>query len=343
MSGRRHHYIPQFLQRGFASHSSNKDSYTWVYRKGDINPFNSNIKNIGMEGDFYSEEKETALDDTITDAETEYGLFVDDLRKADDKVKVNKFKAAKLLAHLEVRTKNLRINYRNAGTYVVTEMAKFLENSDNCERFVSNQVKIHAVKMIEDELTKQGIPRTLFPIFRTQFAPLVQEKIPEMVESMKGMLQYLIGNLPETFNKSAKSGHIKALLNSHTPPIKVSVYEKLNFQIITTGDPKIPLGDSAVIFNVEGEREFKPFFEIDNKLLAVILPISSTKLLLGSKIGHSVDIAKIPEAIASCSLEYFIASEESSENDNLLKCISNNTSILSKSDMDEILMGLMVE
>jgi hypothetical protein len=343
MSGRRHHYIPQFLQRGFASHSTSKDSYAWVYRKGDINPFNSNIKNIGIEGDFYSEDKDTALDDTITDAETKYGLFVNELRNADIKEKVDKSKAAKLIAHLEIRTKNLRINYRNAGTYVVTETAKFLENTDKCEQFIRGQVKKQANTLIDEELAKRGIPRTLFPIFRNQFAPLVEQKIPDMIEHMIQMLTYLRVNLPTIFHNSAKSGHIKALLNTHTPPIKVSVYEKLNYKIISTGETKIPLGDSGVIFNLEGEREFKPFFEKGNKLLAVILPISSTRILLGSLDGYTVNLDKIINAIASCSLEYFISSEESQGNINLSKLISVNTSILTRHEMDQILVDLMNE
>lgn len=343
MSGRRHHFIPQFLQRGFASHSTNKDSYTWVYRKGEINPFNSNIKNIGIESDFYSEEKETTLDDAITKAESEFASFIDDLRKAEDTVKVDKLKAAKLIAHLEVRTKNLRLNFRNTGTHVVNEMVKFLEDTTNCERFVRNQVKIQAKSMIDEELIKNKVPRNFLPKARMKLAYHIEQKIPEMTQHMSFMMGYLRENLPVLFNNSAKSGHIKGLLKSHTPLVKVSVYEKLNFQIISTGNMKIPLGDSGVIFNIDDEPEFKSFFGIDNKLLAVILPISSTKLLLGSNNGYSVDINKIPKAIVSCSLEYFISSEESMENVNLTKYISDNTALLSQPEMEKILVNLIPE
>jgi uncharacterized protein YaaW (UPF0174 family) len=343
MSGRRHHFIPQFLQRGFASHYTSKDSYTWVYRKGDINPFNSNIKNIGIESDFYSEDKETTLDENITDAETKFGLFVDELRKADLNEKVDKSKAAKLIAHLEVRTKNLRINYRNAGTYAVNETAKFLENTDNCEKFIRGQVKTQVNLMIDEELSKRNIARTLFPIFRNQIAPLVEQKIPEMTENMIQMMKYVRENLPSLFNKSAKSGHIKALLNTHTPPIKVKVYEKLSYKIISTGNYKIPLGDSSVIFNIDEEREFKPFFEKGNKLIAVILPICSTRLLIGSLTEYTVNVEKVINAIASCSLDYFISSENSPSNEELSKLISQNTALLTSSEMDQILVDLMNE
>lgn len=341
MSGRRHHFIPQFLQRGFASHSSGKDFYTWVYRKGDINPFNSNIRNIGMEGDFYSEDKETVLDDKITDVEYEFGIFVNELRKAEFSTKVDKSKAAKLIAHLEVRTKNIRINFRNAGTHLINEMINFLEDTANCERFVRNQVKTQVKEMIDEELKKRNVPRNLLPIARIKLAPLIEQQIPEMIKHIGLMMKYMREHIHELFDNSAKSGHIKALTNSHTPPIKVSVYEKLNYEIISTGDIKIPLGDSGVIFNIDGEQKFKPFYEKGAKLHAVILPISTTRILIGSIKGYSININELPSAIAACSLEYFITNEESIENDNLSKIIAKNTAILTTSEIDEILSDLL--
>ncbi len=98
MSGKRHHFIPQFLQRGFASQSTNKDTYTWVYRKGEINSFNANIKNIGLEGYFYAENKETTLDEIITDAETEYAIYVNELRN-NDGIKKLTIKGLQVLLH----------------------------------------------------------------------------------------------------------------------------------------------------------------------------------------------------------------------------------------------------
>ena len=58
MSGKRQHLIPQFLQEGFASHTSGEKTFTWIYRKG-VPPFNSNIINVGVEGWFYTEGQDT--------------------------------------------------------------------------------------------------------------------------------------------------------------------------------------------------------------------------------------------------------------------------------------------
>lgn len=341
MSGKRHHFVPQFLQRGFASESTNKDTYTWVYRKGDINPFNTNIKNIGLEGYFYAENKETTLDEIITDAETEYATFVNELRNHDGIIKIDNKRAASLIAHLEIRTKNIRDSFKNAGTLLLTAMTNYLQDASNCEKFVKKQVTAEAGKMIDEELVKINIPRTLFPIYRQQFAPVIKEKIPEMAENMANMMFYVSQNIVSLLEKSAKAGHIKALLNNHTPPVKVFAYKKLYYQILTTGELEMPLGDSAVIFHIEGEHGYKPYYEVDKKLLAVILPISSTQLLVGASKNYQLNIHEIPKAIARCSLDYFIATKQSTNNEVLAQYISKNASMISDGQIEEILHDLI--
>lgn len=343
MSGKRHHFIPQFLQRGFASHSTTKDYYTWVYRKGDVNPFNTNIKNTGVEGYFYSEDKESTLDDIITDAETEFGKFVDELRFNDDIQKIDNKVAARLIAHLEIRTKNIRDSFRNVGTLLLDEMTNFLQDQENCERFVKKQIALEAGKMVEEELRKVNIPRTLLPIYRQKIVPLISEKIPEMTENMRNLMRCISLNTSTFMEKSAKSGHIKALLNTHTPPIKVSEYEKLSYQVLSTRDFKIPLGDSGVIFNIEGEQAFKPYCDKDNNLLAVVLPISSTRILVGTAIKCSINIREIPKAIAACSLEYFICSEDSIENQILTEHISRSAKLVNDIELEQILNDFIME
>jgi hypothetical protein len=171
---------------------------------------------------------------------------------------------------------------------------------------------------------------------------LIKDKIPEMTEDMANMMFYVSQNIDSLFDKSVKAGHIKALLDNHTPPVKVSAYKKLYYQILSTGDVEIPLGDSVVIFHIEGEHGYKPYYEVDKKLLAVILPISSTQLLVGATKNYQLNIHEIPEAITSCSLDYFIATKQSTNNEELAQYISKNTSMISDEQIEEILNDLIV-
>ena len=140
MAGKRQHFIPQFLQKGFASHIVGDEAFTWVYRKGK-DPFNPNIKNVGVEGFFYSESNDPALDDAITAAEGDLASFVETLR-VEGEVKQEDFgQAAQLFAHLEVRTRHLRQSFFTAGNNLFNELMAFLSDPISCENYFRQKIK----------------------------------------------------------------------------------------------------------------------------------------------------------------------------------------------------------
>lgn len=341
MSGRRHHFIPQFLQRGFASNKTNKGFYTWMYRKDELNPSNPNIKNVGIQVDFYSEDNESTLDDLITDAENEYAPYVEELRGNDGTKEIDRKKAALLIAHLEGRTKSLRDSFRNAGTLLLGKVTEYLKDDRNCEKFVKIRVDAEADSIIEERLKEAKIPKTLIPLYKPKCMSMIKEKIPEMTADMAFTMRQLSQNMGPLLEKSAKSGQIKALISNHSPPIKASAYEKLDYQVISTGGLVMPLGDSAVIFHIEGEPAFKPYYEVDRKLLAVLLPISSNQLLVGATNNYEINLDVIKLAIATCSSIYFISNQQSSENDDLAKHISETAAMISEAEIQDILSSLV--
>lgn len=70
MAGRKQHYIPQALQRGFEAAKSGKHSQVWVFRKCQV-PYLSSTEGVGAQRHFYSEPAagEATLDDLITEYE----------------------------------------------------------------------------------------------------------------------------------------------------------------------------------------------------------------------------------------------------------------------------------
>jgi hypothetical protein len=100
MSGSRHHVIPRFLLKGFAtekksgqgfSQSSNKKKkknqqfYTVVYEKQKAHPYSSNINNVFVEKLFYGEQGEVNCDNKITEQEKTYSRAIDQLRNESHK------------------------------------------------------------------------------------------------------------------------------------------------------------------------------------------------------------------------------------------------------------------
>jgi hypothetical protein len=62
MAGDNQHFIPQFLQRGFASQKIGKTAYTWKFSIGELSE-ELKIKEVGADLHFYTEPNDTVVDD----------------------------------------------------------------------------------------------------------------------------------------------------------------------------------------------------------------------------------------------------------------------------------------
>jgi hypothetical protein len=122
MSGKRQHILPQFLVKGFSSRSAHSNHFVWVYRKGQA-PFESNIINVGVEKNFYSEDDST-IDEKITDAERGYAELLNELRRIKKSELINKEMLPYFIAHLEIRTRNVR-----ESLIEISDLSKPLKNT----------------------------------------------------------------------------------------------------------------------------------------------------------------------------------------------------------------------
>lgn len=346
MAGKRQHFIPQFLQRGFASHVVRDEAFTWVYRKGD-EPFNANIKNVGVEGFFYSEGGDRQLDDSITTSERDFSSITADLCSGKPPEASDAKRLAQLVAHLEVRTRHIRQSFLESGTHLLDELLKFV--GDNTQAFGSHfQRKIRQDPSLmrdamSEELRKRGIPQTLLPQVMELSAPLLERAMPGLLSQLPVMAEYLRATMPSKLKGAVKAGHIKGLNRTLAPEVKVRHYSNLSYRLVHSAEASLPLGDSAVLFHVEGERAFKPFFEKDDILRAVLLPVSPHNVLVGSTGNYQPDFLVLPQEIVRCSLEYFIASETSEANARLSEDIGVNAHLLSESQIKTMVSELIDE
>jgi len=105
------------------------------------------------------------------------------------------------------------------------------------------------------------------------------------------------------------------------------------------------LGDIGCLFEIAGERRFKPFDDKGDKIVNVYFPIASRKLLLGT--SHSaafdVDVSDVNKATSKCSYEYFVCSELSTANDALSHSIGDWAGILTKREMEQLLSEILAD
>src|SRR5947209_1838968 len=135
MAGKRQHFIPQFLQRGFTSHLVKGESFTWVYRK-DREPFNANIVNVGVETLFYSRNEDEEIDKAITSLENDLSKSIQLLRKNDSDELRNIERISNLFAHLEVRTRHIRQAFLESAGSLFQYLTELVTNENTFAQLI---------------------------------------------------------------------------------------------------------------------------------------------------------------------------------------------------------------
>src|SRR5688572_5806588 len=107
MAGSRQHTLPRFLLKGFASRSTGKEVYAYYFRS-KLDPIEANIKNIGVERNFYGSQDEPEVDDAITALESDFATLLENLRGVPSGTDITESGIVEFVVHLTARTMHLR-------------------------------------------------------------------------------------------------------------------------------------------------------------------------------------------------------------------------------------------
>jgi hypothetical protein len=344
MSGKRQHFIPQFLQEGFASHKVGDAVFTWVYRK-DRPPFNPNIINVGVESLFYTYKQDTLADDLITKAEGPLSVLVEELRNSTPG-DISDPRVPELIAHLEFRTRHFRQTVMEIGGYFISRYFDFVADQDFFMRYLERKFRNDPSlirKPLSEGFLKEGIPQSMIEPMTEMAIPFIPVAMAQLKPMLPQIASWFRRKLTEKLPEMVKSGHIEALKQTTPPEVRIQQYKKLAYRILSVEDNLLILGDSAVLFHVEGLKPYKVFFDKDDVLKSVFLPLSPHTLLVGSCGGLSPSVSDLRQAIARHSFEYFVAHENSAENNLLREQIGEEAYLLTKEQMEEIIDEIMKE
>ncbi len=311
MSGTRQHFIPQFLQRGFSSNRSSDASFTWVYRKGK-DPFETNILNSGVEGNFYTLENDPTLDNAITDLEGELASLLSVLRTLPTG-EINDPRIPKLIAHLAVRTRHLRQSYLNASGYILSQLIDLVGDQQRFLAYFESRVRKDPSMIrrpIMEEFSKRGID----PKHLEQAFPLIERMLPQFFREIGPHLSAaaakLKQELPQRLSLAIKSGHVNGLLKSVCPVPRIQEFDRYTFTLVDVPAASLILGDSGVLFSTANPtRPFRAIVDGSMQTNGVFLPLSTTRLLIGT-LGENPSTqvpSNLTTWIAKCSLEFFVA------------------------------------
>ena len=342
MAGIRQHILPRFLLKGFASRTQDKKILTCVYRKGGTQ-FETTIENVGLEKHFYGKVGEISADEEITQLESGYAKLIDELRKEPHGARVDSKQVSDFVAHLTVRTKQLREFFRESGEYLIDQITLYLSDRSNLKRLLLSKPEL-----MREELQKTLNDIPVAQVYKDFLIELVQLNAQEIVDQhmpdLQSTLHELIGQIKNLLPNAVRDGHIRTLAKHPTPQPRSEVYQALNWTVRDVADPLI-LGDIGCLFEIAGDRRFKPFDDKGDKIVNVYFPLASRKLILGTShsAAFAVDVGDLNKATSKCSYEYFVCSELSPANDALSHSIGDWAGILTKREMEQLLNEILAD
>jgi hypothetical protein len=328
MAGTRHHIIPKFLQRGFASKTQEKKVWTWMYQKG-VEPKEIITTNVGVEQHFYGRDGEPNADDEITLLEnSQYAPLLERLRikiTPTGVVEVYEPLLANFISHLCTRTKNFRESIYQSSDYLITAIDSYLSDFSNIKSFLlkhpaqsENYIKFKSIILSN--------PNTL------------DTKKTEV----QALIQFLISSIKSELPRLIKESHNDALVKTPASKVRADVYKQMRWFLYTFNKPSVILGDSGCLFEIAGERSYKIFNDKGEKLIQVFLPIAANKVLIGTVSGKSkLDIKKLNLAMAKCSQGFFIYSKFSEGMAKLVPLIGTESEILSQVKLEQIISEVL--
>lgn len=331
MAGRKQHFIPQSLQRGFEARRSGAKTQVYVYPKGAASYLTS-TEGVGAERDFYSNPVKHgpgSLDDQITDFESkELNAKLDRLRSIDHGP-ANSEHAAIVIAHLTSRAAHLRATMTSLMDGAFTQMRDIVGDV-SAARKLTGIDSAGLISPVDEMISKQLSPLTegLSDRERDILQRIVTFRVRERFDDLFLQTQgQLTGFLAESGNRipgSVAEGHTKALSQSLVSQERVTILSKLSWRVVSVDNERLRfiLPDCvAVAYNRQDEK-FEPLTMIgSDDMVAVIMPISSRQLLIGGEIEFDIDA--INEDFARSCFKFFISSRQDEQMSNLSRQIGD--------------------
>lgn len=320
MSGRKQHYIPQCLLRGFEAARSGKHAQVLVFRSGR-QPYLSSTEGVAAERDFYSGlsmDDRKSLDDRITDYECRLGPLLVQLRNSVSGAQVDSSFAAEVVTHLTVRGAFIRDIFGLGLQEMLAGVSAFFANEESLRSWMGidclepTQVLAEEIDRAIEALRPQ-LPVTLPPTLlrrvllvhlRERFSSLHSQQAPHFFNG--------IAEFAATVSSVIRGGHIRVLDESLVPSERAQALASLHWTVQHIVDGTLILPDCLAL-SVRGHHEnpYNSYLLDSNKELEqVLLPLSSNRLLVGSRdLVVPVAADHFNRWAAACSLDFFVSSD----------------------------------
>lgn len=346
MAGRKQHFIPQSLLKGFEASSPRKSIQVHVYRAH--NSYLSSTEGVAAERDFYSDAStipNSTLDDNITTYEkARFITLLNELRQSVPDCPVRPESAAEVISHLVVRSAFVRGVFTQTMNQCAAGATSFFSN----EELVRAYMGIDGYQLepsLSEELDKtiQQL-RTFIPqqlpehLIKRILLVWLREGFSEMFTPVIPQINAYLTKLTEETPAMIRNSHAMLLGRGLTPIEIASTLDTLNWTVIEVTTSNLILPDCVVISKTKDQvNKYEPYILGDrNDLEVVLMPLSSGKLLIGQrKFASPIEIVDFNKWAAECSCDFFVSSKSSSDIASLAKLIGTNTAKYTQSIVQE--------
>jgi hypothetical protein len=320
MAGRRHHYLPRFLQRPFAHRQSGKEFYVYAHHHAR-GPYPTNVMNLGQERDFYGGPDDTALDDEITQGEQQLAMTVHKL-SAGEVVPTGDI--ASLITALSFRTKTMRKaltdlippmmeagrSYMLEGRQLQDELHQSLHDPKKRKDLIYKQIREQMGHLGREQQAK------MYALMLPKWKILVQENEGRLLTQARVWVAVALERMIEKASEIGDGAFLKGLAKG---PNMTERAKRLTTEMVfevwdAPGGERFILGDCGTVglFTDGKPRLALGNIDEDVEMEIVFLPISPSRCVVARKPSaiRSIGVSELNRLSASASREFFISAQQ---------------------------------
>lgn len=334
MAGRKQHYIPQSLLRGFGKQGKGGKVQVIVYAR-DRGVFYSASDGVAAQRHFYSEPAahggSLTLDDKITHYETRLANTLAEFRATKPNHRVDAVKAAEVVAHLCIRNAHTRDSFASGAERVIDQVAGTFGDKDRLRQAMGLEDSVPTGPIL-DEINKlwgeYGSHFSQMGVTKQAFVQLAFGKVKDSFDQnfteQQTVLKNMFGELRGRISEMARQGHNNALEKGPVPAAQVDALRSLAWGIEPGPATGLVLPDCVAIGSVRG-KTCQALMYAGSKVDIVIMPLDHHRLLVGESDRGIAKLDLVNEEFAACSWDFFIARDRIPKLERLVSKIRERT------------------
>lgn len=297
---RRQHFLPRFLLKGFASRSGRDSHFVHVFQQNRA-PYEANIVNVAVGGDFYGRDADNGVETGLRPLESEHAALLDRIR-TDGLIGDERLVLGEFVRQLLVRTRHMRDLAAEMATMLTAIIGGLLRTP---------QAQAHLMKEIGARVRRDEAfwdkAKTLGLNFTEQQTKELVDWVMTRIDAPSMMHQYSEALATMDIRHAATKGQIHGLRRGieerPRPP------DDAAWSLVTTDPHQFILGDLAVIGRT-AEGYCHPM-QPDAGLQAIVLPIGHRHVLVGtltSRMVATINPEELNLASVELSRDFFLSS-----------------------------------